>query len=384
MHLVKDRVKQTTTTTGTGTVALSGTVSGFQTFAQAFSSGAVVYYCIADGTNWEVGTGTYTTGSLSRDTILASSNSDAAVSWGVGTKDIFVTMPAAAFSSLATAGVFTGAQGKATNYSVASSDGGSVIKATAAITLTLPAASGLPAAWWVTLSNRATGAVQIARTGSDTVNGLAGGYVLRPGEDITVYRASSSAFDVLTLGQSVTVGQGAFDPLHKGSSITLTNNNLTATGTSGGYGAVLATIGASGGRRYFEVRAATAAGLAVGLGKAAIDLADTVGGDANGWAFLADGRKVTGGTTTPYGSVVVDNDVVGIAWDADAGKMWVRINGVFQGGGDPVMGTNPMFTGVTGMLFPAIGDFSNSSAASGTLIPSSFVYSLPTSFSTFY
>lgn len=98
MPIVKDRVKQTTTTTGTGSVALSGAVSGFQTFAQAFSSGSSVYYCIADGTNWEVGSGTFTAGSpgsLSRDTILDSSNSGSAVSWSVGTKDVFVTFPAA-------------------------------------------------------------------------------------------------------------------------------------------------------------------------------------------------------------------------------------------------------------------------------------------------
>ena len=102
MPLVKDRVKQTTITTGTGAVALSGGVAGFQTFAQAFASGAQVYYCIADGTAWEVGIGTYTAGSpgsLSRDTVLDSSNGGGLVAWGVGTRDVFVTMPAAAFSS---------------------------------------------------------------------------------------------------------------------------------------------------------------------------------------------------------------------------------------------------------------------------------------------
>ncbi len=101
MPIIKDRVKQTTTSTGTGAVSLSGTVTGFQTFAAALTTGASVYYCIADGTSWEIGSGTYTAGSpgsLSRDSVLASSNAGSLVSWGVGTKDVFVTVPAAALA----------------------------------------------------------------------------------------------------------------------------------------------------------------------------------------------------------------------------------------------------------------------------------------------
>ncbi|MBP2310488.1 hypothetical protein GBZ48_31545 [Azospirillum melinis] len=104
MPTVKDRVKQTTTSTGTGTVALTGTVQGFQTFAQAVPSGTQVYYCIADGTDWETGIGTFTAGSpgsLSRDTILDSSNSSTLVSWGVGTKDVFITIPATVINNAA-------------------------------------------------------------------------------------------------------------------------------------------------------------------------------------------------------------------------------------------------------------------------------------------
>jgi hypothetical protein len=93
--VVKDRVKETTTTTGTGTYTLAGAVTGFQSFG-VIGDGNTTYYSITDGTNWEVGLGTYTASgtTLSRDTILESSNSGSAVNWSAGPKDIFVTYPA--------------------------------------------------------------------------------------------------------------------------------------------------------------------------------------------------------------------------------------------------------------------------------------------------
>lgn len=93
--VVKDRVKETTTTTGTGTLTLAGAAVGFQSFS-VIGNGNTTYYAITDGTNWEVGIGTYTSSgtTLSRDTILESSNGGAAVNWGAGSKDVFVTYPA--------------------------------------------------------------------------------------------------------------------------------------------------------------------------------------------------------------------------------------------------------------------------------------------------
>lgn len=91
-----DRVKETSTTTGTGTYSLAGAVTGFQAFSDAFVTTDVVYYCAEDGANWEIGEGTLTTGTpwtLARTTILASSNADAAVNWAAGTRKIFCTAP---------------------------------------------------------------------------------------------------------------------------------------------------------------------------------------------------------------------------------------------------------------------------------------------------
>ena len=93
--VVKDRVKETSTTTGTGTFTLDGAATGFQAFS-VIGDGNTTYYTITDGTDWEVGIGTYTSSgtTLSRDTILESSNSGNAVNWGAGDKDVFVTYPA--------------------------------------------------------------------------------------------------------------------------------------------------------------------------------------------------------------------------------------------------------------------------------------------------
>jgi hypothetical protein len=95
--VLKDRVKETTTTTGTGTLTLAGASTGFQSFA-AIGDGNTTYYAINDLTTgeWEVGLGTYTASgtTLSRDSILESSNSGSAVDLAAGTKFVFVTYPA--------------------------------------------------------------------------------------------------------------------------------------------------------------------------------------------------------------------------------------------------------------------------------------------------
>lgn len=98
MPSVADRVRETTTTTGTGTISLGGAVSGFRAFSVAFASGTEVYYCITDGTNWEVGYGVVATGTpwtLARTVVLASSTGGALINFGAGTKDVFCTIPAA-------------------------------------------------------------------------------------------------------------------------------------------------------------------------------------------------------------------------------------------------------------------------------------------------
>jgi hypothetical protein len=97
--VINDRVKETSTTTGTGTLNLAGAETGYESFVSGVGTGNKTYYAIElnSANEWEVGIGTVTSGSpdtLSRDTIISSSNSDAAVTFSAGTKNVFCTLPA--------------------------------------------------------------------------------------------------------------------------------------------------------------------------------------------------------------------------------------------------------------------------------------------------
>ena len=95
--VLKDRVKESSATTGTGTLTLAGAVTDFQAFS-VIGDGNTTYYTITlpEGDEWEVGIGTYTASgtTLSRDTVLASSNSGSLVNFSAGDKDVFVVYPA--------------------------------------------------------------------------------------------------------------------------------------------------------------------------------------------------------------------------------------------------------------------------------------------------
>ena len=93
--VIADRVRETTTTTGTGTYTLAGAVTSFESFGSIGNTNTT-YYCCTDGTDFEVGIGTYASSgtTLARTTILQSSNSDSAVNWSAGTRQIFCTLPA--------------------------------------------------------------------------------------------------------------------------------------------------------------------------------------------------------------------------------------------------------------------------------------------------
>ena len=94
--VVRDRCKETTTTVGSSAAyVLAGAATGFEAFS-AVGDGNTTYYCCTDGTDFEIGIGTYTLSStsLARTTILQSSNSDNAVNWSAGTRTIFCTLPA--------------------------------------------------------------------------------------------------------------------------------------------------------------------------------------------------------------------------------------------------------------------------------------------------
>ena len=90
--ILGDRIRQTSTTTGSGTFTLDGSVTGFQSFS-AVGEGNTTYYTISLDSQWEVGIGTYSAGTLSRDTVLSSSTGSK-VAFLAGAKDVFVSYPA--------------------------------------------------------------------------------------------------------------------------------------------------------------------------------------------------------------------------------------------------------------------------------------------------
>lgn len=96
--VLKDRVKETTATTGTGALSLAGAVTNFQSFSSVLSDADTTYYAVIDVTNseFEIGLGTYSSGgnTLARTTVLESSNGGSAVNFSAGTKNVFIAYPA--------------------------------------------------------------------------------------------------------------------------------------------------------------------------------------------------------------------------------------------------------------------------------------------------
>ena len=106
-HITADRVKETSTSTGTGPVVVTGTSSGYVTFASVSSVSDTFYYTIAHSTldEWEVGTGTYSSANtITRTTVLSSSNANSLVTFSAGSKTVFITAPAGRFVQADAAG----------------------------------------------------------------------------------------------------------------------------------------------------------------------------------------------------------------------------------------------------------------------------------------
>ena len=173
--VVNDRVKETTTSTGTGTINLAGAETGFETFVAGIGNSNTTYYCIQaqGGSAFEIGVGTVTDASpdtLSRTAIISSSNGDAAVDFGAGTKDVFCTLPASKAVI----------EDNSTNANIAGNltlggtvDGVDIAARDAVLTSTTTTANAaLPKAGGTMSGNLVLSGANITMSGSETVDGV--------------------------------------------------------------------------------------------------------------------------------------------------------------------------------------------------------------------
>ncbi|CAB4212266.1 hypothetical protein UFOVP1434_1, partial [uncultured Caudovirales phage] len=167
-----DRVKETTTTTGTGTISLDGAVTEFQPFS-AIGSGNSTYYCIADqnSADWEVGIGTYTTtgSTLTRDIVISSSNSGALTNFPGGKKDVFVTYPAIKATPLDMTDFTSTVTAGGTTTLTVSSTYLQYFTGTSAQTIVMPLASTLSLGWSYHICNNSTGNLTVNSSGANLI-----------------------------------------------------------------------------------------------------------------------------------------------------------------------------------------------------------------------
>src|SRR5210317_607893 len=243
--VVNDRVKETSTTTGTGTFDLAGAVSGFESFVAGIGNSNTTYYSIVnENGEFEVGLGTITdaaTDTLSRDTIISSSNSDSAVDFGAGTKNVFCTLPASKAVILDSSGNIVANNGSnLTNLNADNLSSGTVPDAR--FPATLPAANG-SALTNLNASNLATGTVANARLDAELA--AIGGLTSAADKGIQFTGVGTAGtFDLTTAGkallddadaaaQRTTLGLGSIATLNTVTLTTDTTGDYVASITAG-------------------------------------------------------------------------------------------------------------------------------------------------------
>lgn len=239
-------------------------------------------------------------------------------------------------------------------YTVVAADANKEINCSGTFTLSLTDAASLGASSSAPVSflvyNSGTGTITISPLGSKQINGAAN-YALGPNQYALV-TTEGTKWDAMGTGAVLSLSTWSTTDLYSGV-FTLSNSNYTATRTtsSGSRAAIRATQSLPSGKFYNEylLGGTIASEFGIGLMLASADISD--GGNPGAFRTYGYGvganAKITPGVFTTVTLALAAGDVVGFAWDFPNGYGWVRKNGVWQFGGDPITGANPTFTGLS-------------------------------------
>ncbi|CBS87025.1 phage head spike fiber domain-containing protein [Azospirillum lipoferum] len=241
-------------------------------------------------------------------------------------------------------------------YTVSSSDAGKLFDCTSTFTATLVSAAAVSNGFAVYFLNSGAGTITVAPP-SGTISGQAS-ITLAPGEWLIAI-ATGSTWKGMKNSTASTVGP-FWSSTDKDTSLVVSESGrkLGATGTSQ-YGSGRGTTAITD-KRYFEVEVvsvttpSTGPGIGVSVGSVSLAAGARYYDNALGFAYSKSGNKASGGSSTAFGSSYTAGDIISVAVDVAAGKIWFAKNGVWQASGDPASGTNAAFSFAAGTpMYPA-------------------------------
>jgi hypothetical protein len=379
--VIADRVRETTSTSGTGTLTLGGPFSGFQGFS-VIGDGNNTYYAISDPNtgSWEVGVGTYTASgnTLSRDTVLASSNSGSLVVFGPGTKDVICTQPAERNVYVVGSNVVAANSATVPNTLLANSSitiNGNTVALGGTTTITANTTETLTRGTYLTGNNFNGSAATTWAVDADTAN-TAGKVVVRDGSGnfaagtITATRFSGPLTGIVG---DVSPAAGTFTTVNANTSLTTPSATITGgtiNGTS--VGATTASTGAFTSLTASLDSSFTSAGaLTIPVGTTAERPTGAVGKVR--WNTTLNQYEGYDGTNwTLLGGAVITNDTT------TSTNLYPTFAGVTSGN------VSTLFTGNAKLLYkPSTGELQSTAlvASNGLVVNSATVsenYTIPT------